>query len=561
VAAVAAAVTIGAVATADRALPAQGSNTTTSTNKPVYNTDKFIGSVMASSPTRGWSSVIVRHAAGKEADARRQVAALGGYVYRDLNLIDGFAARVPSKGLLQLAGAPGVTRLSADAPVQKADVFTTEHTGADVARVSSGLTGRGVGVAVIDSGIRATSDFSSIVARVNFAPDGQVNDTCGHGTHVAGIVAGNGLASSDPSCFVTYRGTAPDASLISIRVLNGDGQGTVSQAIRGIEWAVQNRAKYNIRVMNLSFGHEVGESYTTDPLCQAVEQAWKSGIVVVCAAGNNGRVSDDRVQGLDNEGFGTNHFSIQSPANSPYVITVGAAKSVDGNRANDRIATYSSRGPSRLDFVLKPDIVAPGNRVVSVNANNSTLDNAYGGSNQVSWKEYRRNNAAGASSRYFRLSGTSMAAPVVSGAAALLIQQDPSLTPDTVKARLMLSADRWVRPDGTPDAYAYGAGYLNLPAALASSYVPDLPALSPSLVLTEDGRILVRTQTGLYGAEEIQGLAAWSRRNDWSFQAIWGTQAIWGFAAPRGGGWNFQAIWGTDTARADLSRSAIQGED
>ena len=157
-------------------------------------------------------------------------------------------------------------------------------------------------------------------------------------------------------------------------MLDGNGQGSVSTVVAGIQWVVSNKAKYNIRVLNLSLGHPVGESYTTDPSCQAVEAAWKAGIVVVCAAGNEGRASATNTAGAANEGWGTAYGSITSPGNDPYVITVGATKSMDGNRADDKIATYSSRGPSRLDLVLKPDLVAPGNHVISLDAGGSTLD-------------------------------------------------------------------------------------------------------------------------------------------------------------------------------------------
>ena len=249
-------------------------------------------------------------------------------------------------------------------------------------------------------------------------------------------------------------------------MLDDTGSGTVANVIAGIQWAVANKAKYNIRVMNLSMGHPVGESYRTDPLCQAAEQAWKAGIVVVAAAGNDGRISDLNVAGADNEGWGTNYGSIASPGNDPYVITVGAMKQVDQYRNNDRIATYSSRGPSRIDLVLKPDIVAPGNQVISTNTNNSYLSKNFGGTNMVPYSAYvAKGQESAASKAYFRLSGTSMATPVVAGAAALMLEKDPTLTPDAIKARLMLSADKWLGPAGLGDPCTYGSGYLNIPAA------------------------------------------------------------------------------------------------
>ena len=220
--------------------------------------------------------------------------------------------------------------------------------------------------------------------------DGSGDDGCGHGTHVAGIIAGDGTASTGPAFFRTFYGIARSASLVNVRVLDGTGRGSVSNVIAGLGWAVAHKTDYGIGVVNLSLGHPVGESYATDPLCQAVEAAWKAGIVVVCAAGNAGRAgaSDSSALPWDNEGWGTAYGSIQSPGNDPCVITVGAMKSVDGARADDAVATYSSRGPSRLDFVLKPDLVAPGNRIISVNAGGSFLDTQYGAVDGVGVSEY-----------------------------------------------------------------------------------------------------------------------------------------------------------------------------
>jgi len=260
-----------------------------------------------------------------------------------------------------------------------------------------GVSGKGIRVAVLDSGVHAHRDLKDAVAndtrrfgRINFVPDGlSDDDLCGHGTHIAGIIAGNGKQSTGTAYFRTFCGVAQGADVVNIRVLDKTGQGTVSQVIAGIQWTITNKAALNIRVMNLSFGHPIGESYKTDPLCQAVEAAWKSGIVVVCAAGNGGRTSTDPVLGQDNEGYGTAWGSIQSPANDPYVITVGAMKQRGGGRGNDTIATYSARGPSRLDFVMKPDIVAPGNRVISLNVTGSYLDQTYSSLIAVQMCEYK----------------------------------------------------------------------------------------------------------------------------------------------------------------------------
>jgi serine protease AprX len=435
----------------------------------------------------GWTRVIVRlgGGAGNGAGARAEaeLTAAGADITRRLPLIDAVAARVPNRRLRRLASLPGVARLSADTVVRKNDEFTVAESGAAVAwrddaagAIPGGLSGAGVTVAVVDSGIRPHRDLadpstgrSRILASVDFSGeaggrrDGGV-DPCGHGTHVAGIIAGNGAASTGRRFFHTFYGIARRANLVSVRVLDARGQSDVSTVVAGIQWAVENRKAYNIRVLNLSLGHPVGESYKTDPLCLAVEQAWKAGIVVVCSAGNEGRRSAVKdAAGDDNEGYGAAYGSISSPANSPYVITVGAMKPAAGGegRAYSRIATYSSRGPSRVDCVLKPDLVAPGNKVISTLSNNSTLDDAHGGTNRIPLASYLRTarDEAQPSNQYFRLSGTSMAAPVVAAAAALLLEKHPDLTPDTVKARLMAGADKWTLPDGTADVCTFGAGY------------------------------------------------------------------------------------------------------
>ena len=528
--------------------------------------DAFVTRALAAKPTSGWSSVIVKLQGGdltKEREA--ELKSLGGYVYCRLPLIQSAAVRVPSKNLSHLANLPFVARLSSDVAVKKNDAFTVASSGADVAFGQYNLTGDGVTVAVVDSGVRRHDDLldpatgsSRILAGVSFVSTSSTgNDLCGHGTHVAGIIAGNGANSTGGPYFRSFYGIARKASIVNVRVLNNYGRGDVSSVVAGIQWVVNNKAAHNIRVMNLSLGHPVGESYTTDPLCQAVEKAWKAGIVVVVAAGNAGRRQDVADLSLNNEGYGTAYGSIQSPGNSPYVITVGAMKSTGGNRANDRIATYSSRGPSRLDLVLKPDIVAPGNRVIAPVANHSYLDTTYATTNVVKKSEYCYTSSTSDSAQYFRLSGTSMAAPVVAGAAALMLQANPNLSPDTIKARLMLSADKW-----GGDACTYGAGYLNLPAALRSTVVARGHALSPSLYRDSLGNVYVNKNGIIWGEGVI-----WGTGID-NLQVIWGNGVIWGENTLSGSGviwgesvWADGVIWGESTGAVDLSSTAINGEN
>jgi serine protease AprX len=525
-------------------------------------------------------AVIIRLTASTITPSQKNtLAQLGGKVYRSLPLVESVAVSLPVQNLRKLGALPFVARISADTVVSKNDEFTVESSGADRAMTDFGLTGRGVGVAVLDTGISNHSDFSGnrgarIVADVNFAPNSRdrvrTNDTsdeCGHGTHVAGIIAGNGEASDSRSCFRTFYGIAREASLINVRVLNEQGEANVSTVISGISWAVQNRNRYNIRVMNISFGHAVGESYETDPLCQAVEAAWKSGIVVVTAAGNSGRSYNSPAPNRDNEGYGTAYGTIQSPANSPYVITVGAMKQGSRGRNTDQIATYSSRGPTRLDLIQKPDLVAAGNAVVSTLADEDVyLVTDFYGSNRVPNSAYRSNGNNRPSRDYLRLSGTSMSAPVVSGAAALLLQKYPGLSPDSVKARLMLTATKWRAANGTQDICTYGAGYLDIPAALNSRTVATIPALSPTLTQQANGtivmngeQILVPMNGGLspYGTGRVGGL-----------QAIWGGNALLSdgrltndIVLSESPVWSDRQRWTILSTSVDLSSITVHGDE
>jgi serine protease AprX len=422
---------------------------------------------------------------------------------------------------------------------------------------------------VIDSGVRYHPDLSITgggMTRIrhaqSFLPnDWNTDDLCGHGTHIAGIIGGNGAMSTGSYYKKTFYGVARDVNLVNLRVLDRYGRGDVSNVLAALQWSINNRATYGIRVINLSLGHPVGESYKTDPLCRAVEAAWKAGIVVVCAAGNGGRQHGTTAANRTNEGYGTVYGSIQSPANSPFVITVGAMKQGPG-RHNDRIATYSSRGPTQIDYVAKPDIVAAGNRIVSLYSFGSTLYtwNTNSG-NGLPVREYTHNTWNGFSSDYFYLSGSSMAAPVVSGAVALLLEKEPYLSPDTVKARLMLTADKWKHPNGQADAMTFGAGYLNIAAALGSDAEATQYALSPTVYKTSTG-IKVNT-TGVIGTNGL-----------WGTGTVGGTQVLWGGDAvpvpltlaplPEltvSPVWSNQILWGGNETTVDLSSLVIYGEN
>lgn len=513
---------------------------------PLAKADSQIRQIVADSKAASHTRVIVRFTANTTVSERDAVIRrMGGLIYGRLNLIESVAATIPTPNLSKLAALASVTHLSTDAGVRKSDDFTVPHTFADVAAAPTrsggyGLTGKGVGVAVLDSGIALSADFtnlltSRVIAAKSFVPGiADTRDTLGHGTHVAGIIAGDGSNSPALLCYRTFYGIARQANLINVRVLDENGSGSVSDVIKGIEWVIEKKQKYNIRVLNISLGHPVYESYTTDPLCQAVEAAWNAGIVVVCSAGNAGRAADaPDSNNPDNEGFGTAYGSIASPGNDPSVITVGAMKNMDGSRGNDRIATYSSRGPSRIDMVMKPDIIAPGNRVISANAINATLNRLFGSTNALPISAYSVLKLETSSLEYFVLSGTSMAAPVVSGAAALLLEKDSTLTPDTVKARMMFAADKWFAPDGHTDPFTYGAGFLNIPGALRSTIVVPggHAAYSPNITVSEGGDIFVDMNQAIWGsAGARQAPSIWYTGAGNSPDTVWGQQAIWGSA-------------------------------
>jgi len=366
----------------------------------------------------------------------------GATAKSELPLVHAQVVTVKGGNLSSLASHAGVVYVSPDRQVRGAlDKVITAVNG-DLA-YASGWDGTGVGIAVIDSGVSSVNDLNSdgntnpsrIVYNKSYVPlDLSTDDAYGHGTHVAGIIGGNSYTSSTSYYPGVYRGIAPEATIINLRALDSNGIGTDSSVISAIQQAISLKSTYNIRVINLSLARGVYESYTLDPLCQAVESAWRAGIVVVVAAGNMGEYN-----GAGTDGYAT----IGAPGNDPYVITVGATNTHGtGLQAAQTMTSYSSKGPTAFDHIVKPDLVAPGNKVVSRKVSSSnTLVSLF--SSLAIYPCNSSRSSCGSqfgSARYMKLSGTSMATPVVSGVAALLLQKTPSLTPDQVKARLMKSA-------------------------------------------------------------------------------------------------------------------------
>jgi len=332
---------------------------------------------------------------------------------------------------------------------------------------SQGRTGRGVTVAVLDSGVAADPDLVSpadrILASVNFADQRSVPDPGGHGTHVAGIIAGNGTRSAGQ-----FIGVAPEANIVDVRVLSSTGSGRISSVVRGIEWVLAHAVAYNIRVLNMSFGAPTPTSYRTDPMSAAVEIAWRRGLVVVAASGNAGPGRD----------------TVASPGIDPYVITVGAADDHGTiTPRDDTLAPFSSWGTA--DSNAKPDLLAPGRRIVSIRVPGSALDRLYPDRVVVAQN----------GSTYLRLSGTSMATPVVAGAVALVLQGQPNLSPDQVKALLVGTTQPFGQDSGAalPDPAAGGAGLLDALAAVqgeptgGSGAIGTLPGTTQGISLANRG--------------------------------------------------------------------------
>ncbi|MDQ6679152.1 MAG: S8 family serine peptidase, partial [Acidobacteriota bacterium] len=320
--------------------------------------------------------VIVQFKGQLNASHHQIVASVGGTLKKELPSANAAMYSVPQAALTKLNANGNVAFISSNRIIHPTLDYASAAISAGYAQQLQ-LHGENVGVAVIDSGISATaSDLhygfpwaaSGVVYSESFVPGKlMATDDYGHGTHVAGILAGDGSASKGSQYTHTLTGIAPKVKIINLRVLDATGAGTDSQVIAAIDRAIELKNIFNIRVINLSVGRPVFESYTKDPLCHAVERAWAKGIVVVVAAGNYGRNNFAK-----NNGYGT----ITAPGNDPMVITVGAMKTQSTvATSDDYIASYSSKGPSLFDHIVKPDLVAPGNKIISAKASGSALAN------------------------------------------------------------------------------------------------------------------------------------------------------------------------------------------
>jgi serine protease AprX len=358
--------------------------------------------------------VIVHETSPSSSQAEGLVRTLGGHVGRELSIISSFSAVLPAGRVPDLAASGSVQKIWSDGKITMSASASDINASTAANTVwqsvihlsqawSTGASGAGVTVALLDTGVSQNADLGSrVLARVDLTGEQDGLDHFGHGTHMAGIIAGDGTLSGG-----TWTGVAPRANLVSVKVAGADGSTDASVVISGLQWIVSHKDQYGIRVLNLSFGTDSTQSYRVDPLDYAVEQAWFAGITVVVAAGNRGPDTG----------------TVNKPGDDPYVVTVGAA---DLNntvpRSDDSVASFSSRGPTQ-DGLNKPGVLAPGVTIVSDRDPGSTIDQAYP--------------SARVGDSYFKGTGTSQAAAVTSGVVALMLQANPSLTPNLVKGILM----------------------------------------------------------------------------------------------------------------------------
>jgi serine protease AprX len=433
-----------------------------------------------------------------------------GRIGRRLPKIKAYVLRVANSRLAELANDTRVKGLNHDREVNGFVGRTAATVGSRAVVDLMGYNGAGVGVAIIDSGMARFHDDlrpAGWTGNLNLLNSGQrvrhfkdfVNgqtatyDDWGHGTHVGGIVAGNGYDSRG-----VREAIAPGAHLVVLKALDRNGAGTISNIIAAIDYAISIKKTYNIRVINLSLGARVMESYRTDPLTLAAKRAVEAGIVVVASAGNMGK----SVNGTPQYG------AIGAPGNAPWVLTVGASSTMgDADRRNDTMANYSSRGPTMIDFAAKPDLVAPGSGTVSMAdpLSKMYLDKA---------SFLVDGTLAGLLKKpYLTLSGTSMSAPVVAGTVALMLHANPSLTPNMVKAILQYTAQVYPQYD----FLTQGAGFLNSRGAV---------------VLAE------------YFKDGKAGMA-YPKMKGWSQHIFWGNRRVrGGVLAPNGTAWADNIVWG-----------------
>ena len=483
----------------------------------------------------GKSRTIVVLKPGCDATADYEKA--GGRRGRRLGIINADVVEVPNGQLAKLAASRCVKEIHWDRPTKGENNRTAVTVGARAVQYQMGFNGAGVGVAVIDSGITPwhddltyfgwnnavqTVNGQRLVQFVDFV-NGQTlpYDDNGHGSHVAGIILGNGLDS-----FGARAGIAPAANLVSLKVLDHNGGGVISNVIAALDWVVANRVTHRIKVVNLSVGAGVYQSYWTDPLTLAAKRVVDAGVVVVTAAGNLGRHANGREQ------FG----AITAPGNAPWVLTVGASSHQGTSaRPDDVLTGYSSRGPTAFDYTAKPDVVAPGTGSVSLAVAGSTLYNAYPQSllNGSWWMPDKP---------YLSLTGTSMSAPVVAGTVALMMQANPSLTPNLAKAIIQYTAQNYGY-----HALKQGAGFLNAQGAVTLAQY--LYTAQPGSAYPSDA---AWSKSIIWGTHRLKNGVITANGSAYGLNVVWGAardgegdDVVWGTTCPATDPECDNVVWGS----------------
>src|SRR5580693_1718494 len=431
------------------------------------------------------------------------VLQVGGSVQTQFQLINGVLASIPTAAAAVLNALPGIV-VTPDAQVSLQDVpeSTGPHAPSDAFLTQTGAsrlaaqgdTGQGVTVAVVDTGIDQLPDFSGrLIGGVDLTGGGDpFQDSYGHGTFVAGLIAGDGASSNGQ-----YSGEAPGANLVSIKVAGANGLTDLGTIIQGLQWAVDHQALYQIKVLNLSLGFQSNESTVINPLDLAVSAVWDAGITVVASAGNAGPFNG----------------TILSPGDDPLVITVGALDDMGAatdSTNGDEMTDFSSAGPTSPDGWVKPDLVTSGRSLVSLAAPGSSLVSEYP--------------SAQIGTANFTGSGTSFSTAITSGAVALILADNPGLTPDQVKARLL----------GTTN-----------PGPVGNPFVDGHGALNAYAAATAGPMDFHQSATGLIGAllGATVSLLPTGSADTWN-ASLWSGLSV--NQAPGGGNWNGWAWSGAD---------------
>jgi serine protease AprX len=565
----------------------------------------------------GSHRVIIQLKPGGAGRVGKKISAHGDKIHHEHRLINALSAEVHGRDVLELSDDDDVVALSLDATVtadaaadgkgsgkgsggSKKSTPTQGSTDLESLNTIRGTlnlvgvthsAGYGIGVAVIDSGISPSRDFSGRITAFYDFVNGTVQSTqpldeYGHGTHVAGLIGGDGSLS-----YKQYMGVAPKVRFIGMRVLDRRGAGFTSNVIAALELAVAQKNTLGIDLINLSLGHPIYEPVATDPLVRAVEAAVRAGIVVVASAGN---------YGADPNTLLPAYGGITSPGSAPSAITIGAFKTKESTvRSDDRVSGYSSRGPSWYDGLAKPDLVAPGHREVSDAALQSELF--------IKHPELQLVSAS--NNPHLILSGTSMATAVASGVAALVLEAGrnaaimrqgslpeitsyydfyawyesvPHFTPNAVKAMLQYTAIPLAEETGVVyDALTQGAGAINAEGAirLAQLANPSVAAGAKWITTTVDphttiggescawSQNIVWSDSIITGDSLLYNLSAWADGLNivWSDRTVWGGNIVWSDLVPgttlvdsTNIVWSDNVVWG-DTALDDWSLNIVWG--